>query len=448
MGPMSGDVIVIGAGLSGLVAALELERAGRSVTVLEAADRIGGKVLTRDVDGHHVDYGAHWVGGDQTAVLDLADELGVATAPEPRRRRGADELFAAAGRVLRYHGQVPPIPAREWLPVGLGIAGLDVAVRRSRSTPLPVLDAWRPGEHDMSNEIGDRLFRSAYGRDILTCFYRLIFGADPDEVPARAALEYLRAAGSLRAIAEVRDGAQERYFVDGAGALVAAVAQQLSSEPRLRRPVTAVRSDGSGVDVVTEDGTLRASAVVIAVPLPRAADIDGALPAGDRMRNSRMGEYAKTIVVYDRPWWREDGLTGTVLDVDGPVQMVVDGNPGAASPGVLVAFSGGRAASDLFSRSDRREVVVAELVRLFGAHAASPRLVDDITWSEQPWLGGAPTAIPPYGGIFEPADLTTGRVHWAGTDLADRWPGYLDGAVRSGRRAAAEIIGGLTPPAP
>ncbi|MDQ1200011.1 monoamine oxidase [Rhodococcus sp. SORGH_AS303] len=181
---------------------------------------------------------------------------------------------------------------------------------------------------------------------------------------------------------------------------------------------------------------------MIAVPLPRAADIDGALPAGagERMRNSRMGEYAKTIVVYDEPWWREDGLTGTVLDVDGPVQMVVDGDPGADSPGVLVAFSGGRAASDLFSRSDRREVVVAELVRLFGAHAASPRRIDDITWSEQPWLGGAPTAIPPYGGVFEPSELTTGRVHWAGTDLADRWPGYLDGAVRSGRRAAAEII--------
>ncbi len=120
--------------------------------------------------------------------------------------------------------------------------------------------------------------------------------------------------------------------------------------------------------------------------------------------------------------------------------MIVDGNAGRDSPGILVAFSGGRAAADLFSRTDRRDIVVAELVRLFGPRARSPRRVDDITWSAQPWLGGAPTAIPPYGGVFHHQDLTTDRVHWAGTDLADRWPGYLDGAVRSGRRAAREIL--------
>ncbi|WP_328811159.1 flavin monoamine oxidase family protein [Rhodococcus sp. NBC_00294] len=438
---MSGDVVVIGAGLSGLVAALDLTRAGRSVIVLEAADRIGGKVLTVDTEGHHVDHGAHWIGGDQTAVRALAAEFGVDTAPEPRRRRGADEVFAAAGRVHRYHGQVPRIPVREWLPVGSGIARLDLAVR-TVDRAVPLLSTWRPGDHEMSDVLARRMFPSAYGRDILTCFFRLIFGADPDEVPARAALEYLRAAGSLRAIAEVRDGAQERYFVDGTASLISAVAQHLSAPPETSRPVIAIRPDTSGVDVVTADGTVRASSVVLAVPLPRAADIDGALPAGlgDRMRTSRMGEYAKTIVVYDSPWWRENGLTGTALDVDGPVQMIVDGNAGRDSPGILVAFSGGRAAADLFSRTDRRDIVVAELVRLFGPRARSPRRVDDITWSAQPWLGGAPTAIPPYGGVFHHQDLTTDRVHWAGTDLADRWPGYLDGAVRSGRRAAREIL--------
>ncbi|MGB6181904.1 MAG: FAD-dependent oxidoreductase [Rhodococcus sp. (in: high G+C Gram-positive bacteria)] len=440
---MSGDVVVVGAGLSGLVCARELERAGRSVTVLEAADRIGGKVLTRDLAGHHVDYGAHWVGGDQTAVLDLARELGIETAPEARRRRGAEELMALSGAVRSYHGEIPPIPLRDMPAVGLGIARLDLLVRRSQRRTFPLVDGWRPTDNEMSDAITRRFFPTRAGKDIFTCFYRLIFGADPDQVPARAALEYLRAAGSIRAIAEVRNGAQERFFTGGTAALVDAVAQRLSSAPITGSPVTAIRQDSSGVDVVTAEATHRASAVVLAVPLPLVADIDVDLPTAIRARvvSSRMGEYAKTIVVYDHPWWREAGLTGTVLDTDGPVQMIVDGNAAGDSPGVLVAFSGGRAAADLFERGDRRSAVVDELVRLFGDEALSPLQVDDITWSQEPWLAGAPTAIPASGGMFRPEDLRTGRIHWAGTDLSDRWPGYLDGAVRSGRRAAAEIAG-------
>lgn len=453
---MSGDAIVIGAGLSGLTAATELEAAGVTVTVLEAADRIGGKVLTRPLCGVHVDYGAHWIGGDQTAVLDLAAHHGLETAPEPRPRRGAKQVLALTGGLHRHRGDVPLLSPARSLALARGIVRMSLDVSRIHSSTLPVIDPWRPEATDMSDVLEHRCFRdNPDGRQLLTCFYRLIFGADPDQVPARAALEYIHAAGGLRPIASVENGAQERYFVDGTTALVDAVAAGLTGEVLTDHPVTAIHQDPRGVEVhATVPGggtrTFRSDHVVLAVPLPRAPTLEffPALPSAldARLRGSRMGEYAKTIVVYDRPWWRALGLTGTALDADGPIQMVVDGNAASDGPGVLVAFSGGRAAAELFAREDRREVVVTELVRLFGSDAQIPHTVDDITWSEQPWLGGAPTAVPASGGPFRPDELRHGRIHWAGTDVADRWPGYLDGAVRAGRRAAHDVL--ATRPAP
>ncbi|MGU3436613.1 flavin monoamine oxidase family protein [Actinomycetes bacterium M1A6_2h] len=430
---MPGDVVVVGAGLSGLVAAVDVQRAGRAVTVLEAADRIGGKVLTRDVGGVHVDFGAHWIGADQSAVIELAERLHVDTAPEPVPSKGADEILSLGGRVYRHHGDVPPLSPRGLLSLGLGLARMGVLARR------------RQPDDEMADVLARRCFRSPDSRRVLDCVFRLVFGADPADVPARAAFAYMKAAGSIRALTSVKNGAQERFFVDGTYALVDAVAQQLSVPPRTGTPVAQLRQDDTGVDVVTTTGTVRASAVIVAVPLPVASSLEFDPPlsadVSQQLASSSMGDYAKTFAVYDTPWWRAQGLTGTVVDADGPIQMVVDGNAASSDgPGVLVSFSAGRAATELFSRPDRRDVVIAELVRLFGPAAASPMVVDDFAWSEQPWLLGAPTAIPARGRVLRSEELRHGRIHWAGADLADRWPGYLDGAVRSGRRAAADVL--------
>jgi monoamine oxidase len=435
---MSGDVVVVGAGLSGLVAAVDIERAGHRVVVLEAADRIGGKVLTRDVGGVHVDLGAHWIGADQTAVIALADELQIATAAEPLPSHGADQIMALGDHVYRHHGDIPPLAPRVLLSLGLGLARMALLSRRNHS------------DDEMADVLTRKCFRSGESRSVLDCVFRLVFGADPEDVPVNAALAYAEAAGGVHALTSVKGGAQERFFVEGTGALIDAVAQQLSSPPRTGSPVVSLHQDATGIDMVTAAGdTVRASAMVLAVPLPIASGMDfhPPLPAAvaEHLQASSMGDYAKTIAVYDRPWWRAEGLTGTVIDADGPVQMVVDGNAGSDDgPGVLVAFSAGRAAAELFALPDRREVVLAELVRLFGPKAGAPRVVDDFTWSEQPWLLGAPTSIPARGRVIRSTELRHGLIHWAGADLAEKWPGYLDGAVRSGRRAAAEVLAALS----
>ncbi|MBY6367213.1 flavin monoamine oxidase family protein [Rhodococcoides corynebacterioides] len=429
---MGTHVVVVGAGLSGLTAARELSRRGVGVTVLEAADRLGGKVLSRDVGGATVDLGAHWIGGSQDAVLALAAELGIATAAEPLPSRRARQVFATADRVVRHAAELPILPPRDLLAVGVGVARLALAVRRGGPSPLATAEV-----------LTDPWFRTPVARGVAITFFRLIFGADPDEVPAQAALEYLAAADGLRSIASVRNGAQERFFVAGTEALVDAVAADVRGEVITGAPARRIAHDASGVIVHADGHAVRGSHVVLALPLPEvpAVEFDPPLPEPIRRRlvHSRMGEYAKTVAVYDRPWWRDAGLSGTALLTAGPLQMVVDGHPDRTDVGVLVAFSGGRAAVDLFGRPDRHDVVRRELVRLFGDAAARPRAMDDSTWTDEPWLRGAPTALPPAGGRFRATDLNTDVIRWAGTDVADRWPGYLDGAVRAGRAAVAGI---------
>ena len=429
---MGTHVVVVGAGLSGLTAARELSRRGIAVTVLEAADRTGGKVLGRTIGGAHVDLGAHWVGGSQDAVLTLAAELGVATAAEPLPNRRSRQIFATADRVRRHALELPLLPPRDLAAVGVGVARLALAVRRDRPSPL-----------ETALPLTERWFRTPVAQGVALTFFRLIFGADPDQVPARAVLDYLAAADGLRSIASVRDGAQERLFVDGTSALIDAVAADIRGDVVTGAPVRRIEHDADGVTVHADGRTVPGSHVVLALPLPEvpALAFDPPLPEAIRLRltHSRMGEYAKTVAVYDRPWWRDAGLTGTALLTSGPLQMVVDGHPDRSDVGVLVAFSGGRAAADLFARPNRRDIVLRELVRLYGDDAARPREMADITWSAEPWLRGAPTALPPSGGRFRAADLTTERIRWAGTDLADRWPGYLDGAVRAGCAAVVGI---------
>jgi monoamine oxidase len=161
-----------------------------------------------------------------------------------------------------------------------------------------------------------------------------------------------------------------------------------------------------------------------------------------------MATTIKAHCVYDHPFWREDGLSGQVTSSGEMVQFTFDNSPESGTPGVLVAFIEGDAGRQWgrATAADRRQAVLACLAKYFGPRAAEPREYLERAWQDEEYTRGC------YGGLMPPGAWTSygaalrepiGRIHWAGTETAAVWSGYIDGAVRSGERAALEVLAAL-----
>jgi monoamine oxidase len=445
MSEIDADVVVVGAGISGLCAARALERAGRSVVVLEATDRVGGKMRTELVGPDRIDVGAHWIGPGQDRIAALGRELGVPTSPQPLA--GRTVLFAA-GRRREYRGTIPLLSPPVGADIGLGTLRLWWGHRRlgfdgSRTDHRRVeLDAMT------LRRLRDRVYRTETARDLFEMTLGLMLGAQSDELSALYALAFFESGGGLTRMTAFKDGAQQDYFVGGAQQLCDRLAQALARSVELCAPVLAVAQDSDGVLVRSGRGERRARHCVLAIPPPMAAAIafTPSLPA-DRsvfLKRSRLGAYTKAVAVYERPWWRERGLNGIALATDGPVQMIVDG-AAESDRGILVGFITGSAARE-FSALDaegRRRTAVEAFTHLLGPAASEPIDYLDFAWAEQAWFLGAPVAHPEPGALVWQGDLPrapVGRLHWAASDLARVNNAYMDGAIESGERTATEII--------
>lgn len=438
------EVAVVGAGLSGLTAARELRRRGRSVVVLEARDRVGGLMDTVEVDGCAIDLGAHWVGPTQTRVRALAGEFGVGI--EPQFQDGRHHLLVG-GRRKAFTGSVPRLS-----PAALAEAGLALARLEVRRRLVGAEEPWRARGASRLDAVTVahwmRTLRSAPARMLITVTCRTAFGAEPSEMSLLYFLSYLQAAGGLRAIADFEGGAQDSHLRGGTQQLCRRVAEELGDAVVLEAPVSAIRCGAGEAVVESARGAVRARHVVLALAPPMAARIrvDPPLPVPRVALAQRtpMGSYMKGVALFDRPWWRDQGLSGIAFADEGPVQMVVDASPGPEGPGVLVAYVCGAWARTLgaLARDVRRAPVLEAMATLIDPRAARPARYLDRNWHEERWSQGGPIAL------MGPGVLTTlgpaltdpvGPVHFAGTDTATRWRGYMEGAMQAGERVAAEL---------
>jgi monoamine oxidase len=443
MSEVDADVVVIGAGISGLCAARTLERAGRSVLVLEATDRVGGKMRTERMGRDHVDLGAHWVGPGQDRIAALAHELGVPTRPQPLDGR---TILLAGGRRYEYRGAIPPFRPRLLADVGLGALRLwrmhhrvtfDGNGGESRRTELDAMTV---------DQLRDRVYRTRVARDLFDMTLGLLLGAEAGDLGALYTLAFFDSGGGLRRMTAFKGGAQQDYFLGGSQQLCERLAARLGRPVELRTPVLAIEQDGDGVSIRGERAERRVGHCVLAIPPPMAPEFTPALPADVEAfrKRTHLGAYTKVIALYERPWWRERGLNGIALATDGPLQMVVDG-VAESDRGILVGFVTGAAARE-FSTLDtesRYHAATRALARLFGPAAAEPIDYLECSWGDQPWFLGAPVAHPEPGALAEHGDLQlapVGRLHWAAADRARVNHAYMDGAIESGERAAAEII--------
>jgi monoamine oxidase len=452
--PRSVDVVVIGAGLAGLTAARRLHQAGRSVLVFEARDRVGGRCLSRPIGAHATDVanmGATFVGPTQHRIQALVRQLGIRLFPVYAK---GNLLWYQHGKLTPYTGEIPPLADTTAL---AQIAVAQNTIDQQAAT-VPLSAPWKAPNaaawDSMTAETwAEQNLSHADARSVFALIVEAVLSVEPRDVSWLYFLAYVHAAGGVNALVANAGagGAQDFRVHGGTQGIAVAMARALHGRVLLGQPVTRIDQGKGGVTVHTEALAVHAKRAIVAIPPNLAGRIlyEPALPALRMQLTQRMpvGSLIKTIAVYDQPFWRADGLNGQANSDQGPVKVTFDASPANGRPGVLLGFVDGddaRRMSDLPLRA-RRKLALQSYVRYFGARAAKPRLYIDQVWDKETYTGGCPVGIMPPGVMTEygrALRTPCGRIHWAGTETATVWTGYMDGAVQSGERAAAEVLTG------
>jgi monoamine oxidase len=445
------DVLIVGAGFAGLAAARRLTQLGHDVLVLEGRDRVGGRSYTGHVAGIPVDFGATFVGPTQDAVLGLAAELGITTVPT--YHDGAN-LIRWRGAVRSYRGTVPRLSLGGLLDIGLA------RWRFSRiARTVPLTEPWRARRAAQldSQSLADWLRSVRAGptaRDLLAIVARVTWGCEPDQVSMLHAARYVRAAGGLDRLLDVAGGAQQDRFAAGTQQVAEKSTAELGDRVVLSAVVRRIEQHAGGVTVSCDKGRAEAKFVVVAVPPAHRPGIEftPALPAEHQQLATHwpQGRLSKAYAAYTTPFWRSAGHSGEALSDEGPVFITFDVSPDESGPGILLGFVDARI-FDHLPADQRRQQALESFASLFGDQALKPLDYVDHCWGIEEFAAGGPTAaVPPgswtrYGRWLR---RPVGAIHWAGTETADEWTGFLDGAIRSGQRAAAEVSARLGADAP
>jgi monoamine oxidase len=286
-------------------------------------------------------------------------------------------------------------------------------------------------------------------RELFRLYAEGVFAAEASDYSLLHALFYTGSGGGVDMLSGTRGAAQQDRVVGGTQLIPLGLAAALGERVRLGAPAARIEHDDARVRVHAGDVVVTARRAIVAVPPPLAARItyDPILPAvrAQLLQRLPMGSVIKCHVVYDEPFWRADGLSGQAAGDRGPVKVVFDNSPPSGRPGVLLAFLEGAHARAFSARTpeERRGAVLACLAEYFGPRATTPTDFVELDWSTEEWTRGCYGAHFPTGvwTQFGPTLRTpVGRLHWAGTETASVWNGYMDGAAQSGARAAAEVL--------
>jgi monoamine oxidase len=443
----SADVLVVGAGLAGLTAARDLLAAGRSALLLEARERVGGRIVNQDIgDGKIVEMGGQWAGPAQDRVLALAKDLGIATFPTYDT---GQKVLHFNGKRGTYGGTIPRINPLVLIDIGQAQARFEALAKK-----VPLDKPWTAAKAERFDgqtfETWVRKNTATDGaRALLTLGVEAVFAAEPGDLSMLHLLFYAHSGGSFQRLIDTTGGAQQDRFLGGSALIAERLAEQLGPDVvRLGAAVSTISVTGDEVTAGTSAGQFDGKRIIVTAPPLLAGRIsyEPALPADREQLTQRapMGSVIKCQVIYSEPFWRAEGLCGQATSDGEGSRVVFDNSPPDGSPGVLLAFLEGDEARRL-GRADaptRRKAVIDSLARYFGSKAATPVGYYELDWQAERWTGGC------YGTLFGPNVWTryghaltrpVGPIHWAGTETSPVWCGYMDGAIRSGERAAATV---------
>lgn len=448
------DVVVVGGGYSGLACARALVAAGRQVVLLEGRDRVGGRCLNHPLPTPYEQYvvegGAEFIGPTQDRMYSLVQQLGLKTFAAYDTGKQINYL---GGKRSTYSGVLPWTNLFSTAEIGIAMLRID---ELAKTVPLDA--PWNASkavqwDNQSAQTWMDANLLSADAKTLLRLAILALLSAEPRDISMLFLLFYVHSGGGLTTLLSTSGGAQQDRIVGGSQSIALGMARELGNRILYNSPARQVKQDAYGINVSGDGFTVRAQHAVIAMSPWMASrlsyePLDGPTQFRQQMmQRVPMGSIWKVHCVYDRPFWRDDGLSGQVTS-DAYLPKVVFDNtpPQPGAPGVLMGFIDGQDARDatLMTPEARKANVLQAMSIYFGPKAATPLSYSENNWQSENLSAGGPTGVFPPGvltGFGKALRAPIGRLHWAGTETATVWAGYMDGAVRSGERAANEILG-------
>ncbi|RDH28687.1 hypothetical protein BDQ94DRAFT_96139 [Aspergillus welwitschiae] len=453
------DVAIVGAGLSGLSAAKDIAKAGKTFVIFEARSRVGGRVLNAHLDNGEVqELGAEFVGPTQDRVLALAAELGLTTYPTYTAGKA---ILYRNSTVIPYDadlgtGGLPPVSSESQEELASLITELDAL-----ASQLDVNSPWNHANASLWDSMTLKSFVESRislqdSQLLFDTAIRSILSTETEEPSLLYMLSYIAAAGNqtnngtITRLIGSKGAAQDSRVNGGTQLLATRLVERLgAANILLNSPVLDVKLKDGRYNVISDKVKVSAKHVVIAMSPPMASRIsyDPLLPAGRDQLTQRMpmGSIGKAIAIYPEPWWRNLGFNGQVQSDTGIIRATYDNTPASERFGAIMGFieADEMRALDGVSEAKIRRLVTRDLINFFGPQAANVSQILLQRWDLEEFSRGGPVAYCPPGVLSKYGPFLrnpAGKIHFAGTETAPYWTGYMDGAIRSGERVAAEII--------